>query len=56
MLKKLLAKRKQIEELYSILIEHKQELEQAYKTIAKLEKEVRKTTTAKKTTTKKATK
>ncbi len=55
MLKKLLSKRKQIEELYSILMQNKEELEQAYKTIAKLEKEVRKTTT-KKTTTKKASK
>ena len=55
MLKKLLSKKKQIEELYNILADHRTELEQAYKTIAKLEKEVRKTTT-KKTTTKKASK
>lgn len=55
MLKSLLSKKKQIKELYNILSDHKTELEQAYKTIAKLEKEVRKTA-KKTTTTKKASK
>lgn len=58
MFTKLLSKKKQIEDLYAILSAHQDELAAAYKTIDKLNKEIKSATkpAAKKTTAKKATK